>query len=83
MNTEHQIISDVVEKKDLVIIKYGGGLITYKDKLCEANYEHINGLSRIVEELASSNKQHIVVIHGAGSFGHLKAKQFKLHLGLL
>ena len=34
--------------KELVVIKYGGGLITYKDQLCEANHAHINGLSEVV-----------------------------------
>lgn len=63
---------------DLVVIKYGGGLITTKDKLCKANYEHINGLSEVVEKL---DKCHVIIVHGAGSFGHLKAKEHKLHLG--
>ena len=71
--------------KDLVLIKYGGGLITSKAKLCEANYSHINGLSEAVERLLGASlpkhNYHVVVIHGAGGFGHLKAKKYQLHLG--
>lgn len=70
---------------DLVVIKYGGGLITTKAKLCEANYDHINGLSEVVKRLLllydDNDKVHVIIVHGAGSFGHLKAKQNKLHLG--
>ena len=35
--------------KELIVIKYGGGLITYNDQVCEANHEHINGLSEVVK----------------------------------
>ena len=37
--------------KELIVIKYGGGLITYKDQVCEANHGHINGLSEVVKSL--------------------------------
>ena len=72
-----------MNKKELVVIKYGGGLITFKDQLCEANYEHINGLSEVVKRLLDTRHYHIIIVHGAGGFGHLKAKQWKLHMGKL
>ena len=64
----------------LVIIKFGGGLITFKDKLCEANYEAIRGLSEAVQTLMQQNIR-VIIVHGAGGFGHIKAKKWKLHLG--
>ena len=69
--------------KEIVIIKYGGGLITYKDQLCKADYENIDGLSKIIKEMFDTNLYQIIIIHGAGGFGHLKAKKWKLHLGKL
>ena len=66
--------------ESLVIIKFGGGLITFKDKLCEANYEAIRGLSEAVKTLIQQNIK-VIIVHGAGGFGHIKAKKWKLHLG--
>ena len=65
----------------LVIIKYGGGLITFKDKVCEANYEAIQGLNEAIQSLVQNNYK-VIIVHGAGGFGHIKAKKWKLHLGL-
>ena len=67
--------------ESLVIIKYGGGLITFKDKVCEANYEAIRGLNEAVQTLIQ-HKYKVIIVHGAGGFGHIKAKKWKLHLGL-
>ena len=60
-----------------VVIKWGGGLITHKDRLCSVNMEVIDSLSKVC---ASSNKN-LVIVHGAGSFGHMKAKKFRLAEG--
>ena len=60
-----------------VVIKWGGGLITHKDKLCTVN-------DSIIEELAAAcekSSKKLVIVHGAGSFGHMKAKQFRLAEG--
>jgi len=60
-----------------VVIKWGGGLITHKDKLCTVNSEVIKSLATV----CSDSSKRLVIIHGAGSFGHLKAKQFRLAEG--
>ena len=60
-----------MKKPELVIIKYGGGLITHKDQECHANIENINRVSGAVKHLLDHNND-VIVIHGAGSFGHLK-----------
>ena len=60
-----------------VVIKWGGGLITHKDQLCTANTEVIESLAKAC---ADSSKR-LVIVHGAGSFGHLKAKKFRLAEG--
>lgn len=57
-----------------VVIKWGGGLITHKNQLCTVNLDVIKSLA----EVCSKTSKKLVIVHGAGSFGHLKAKQFRL-----
>lgn len=66
---------------ELVVIKYGGGLITLKSKTCQADLPNIKGVSEAIKEVVDRQRYHVIVVHGAGSFGHLKAKKWKLHLG--
>jgi isopentenyl phosphate kinase len=61
----------------IVVIKWGGGLITYKDQLCTVNPEVIDALAKA----CSNSSKKLVIVHGAGSFGHLKAKQYRLAEG--
>lgn len=61
----------------IVVIKWGGGLITHKDQLCTVNPEAIDALAKA----CSNSTKQLVIVHGAGSFGHLKAKQFRLAEG--
>ena len=58
----------------VVIIKWGGGLITKKDTLCVVNHEVLNSLAQV----AAESSKRLIIVHGAGSFGHIKAKQFRL-----
>ena len=60
-----------------VVIKWGGGLITHKDKLCTVNLDVIQSLA----EVCSNSSKQLVIVHGAGSFGHMKAKKFRLSEG--
>ncbi|HIL65141.1 MAG TPA: hypothetical protein EYG33_03125 [Candidatus Poseidoniales archaeon] len=61
----------------VVIIKWGGGLITQKDKLCTVNQHVLDSLARV----AANCSKKLVIVHGAGSFGHIKAKQYRLSEG--
>lgn len=61
----------------IVVIKWGGGLITHKDQLCTVNSKVIDALA----EACSNSTKKLVIVHGAGSFGHLKAKEFRLSEG--
>ena len=63
-----------------VIIKLGGGLITLKDQLCTPQINIIRNLAKSIHHLVKMNKR-VIIVHGAGSFGHLKAKSWKLHEG--
>ena len=60
--------------------KMGGGLITDKTVLLTPNLEVIQNLSRQVKNEVEAGYQ-VILVHGARSFGHLRAKHWKLHLG--
>jgi isopentenyl phosphate kinase len=63
-----------------VVVKWGGGLITEKSALKTVQTEV---LDRLAEQLETclANGLDVVLVHGAGSFGHLKAKQYRLAEG--
>lgn len=63
--------------RKLVIVKLGGSVITDKNKLALAN---ISVLSRLARELGKSSVP-LIVVHGAGSFGHLPVKNFGVSKG--
>lgn len=63
----------------LTILKVGGSVITDKQKSSTARPEQI---ARIASELKDGASSRLVLIHGAGSFGHHQAKEFDLKSGL-
>ncbi|MBO58103.1 MAG: hypothetical protein CMA77_03800 [Euryarchaeota archaeon] len=67
---------------ELVVLKLGGGLITEKSELCTLKPGVINKLAKLISKLTGSGYR-IILVHGAGSFGHLKAKKWNLHEGYI
>lgn len=65
-----------------VVIKWGGGLITDKHTLKRVRLDVIGELA---DQIIACHQEDIdvVLVHGAGSFGHLKAKQWRLAEGHL
>jgi isopentenyl phosphate kinase len=61
----------------VVLVKLGGSVITDKSHYRSFNRESTDRLAR---EIASSGKQ-IILVHGAGSFGHLLAHEHQLQNG--
>lgn len=57
----------------LKILKLGGSIITDKSRLATARLDQI---SRIAHEI--SGIEDLIVVHGAGSFGHIHARNFGL-----
>ncbi len=64
-----------------VLVKLGGGLITAKEKLCIARMEVIDACSNVIARLQEEGWSPIIV-HGAGGFGHQRAKEFNLAQGM-
>jgi isopentenyl phosphate kinase len=58
----------------LIILKIGGSVLTKKESgKPKVNYRNLN---RIVKEISESLKQKLIIIHGAGSFGHPIVKKY-------
>jgi isopentenyl phosphate kinase len=61
------------------ILKIGGSVLTDKNKASAARPEVI---VRIAREISDSPGEGLILIHGAGSFGHHQAKEYRLTEGL-
>lgn len=71
------------------IVKLGGSALTIKSQYETLNFASIDALGSMLQNAASEFKnQHgremrSIIIHGAGSFGHFQAKQFKVTEGII
>eukprot|EP01080_Neovahlkampfia_damariscottae_P005764 gene5764-9585_t len=59
------------------LIKIGGAAITEKQKYQTINEESIDWFCSVIEKI--HKEQRIIIVHGAGSFGHFEAKKYKLN----
>ena len=62
----------------MILIKLGGSVITDKSEYKKFNREQT---ARLCAEMAASGKG-VMVVHGAGSYGHVLSKQYQLQGGL-
>lgn len=68
----------------LIILKLGGSIIT--DKKSEIPKTDLANLEKFSAEIAKGydpKKMRLILIHGAGSYGHTIAKRTGLHLGIV
>ena len=61
----------------MIIIKLGGSVITDKTKYRAFKKGRV---SRLCDEIKASGKD-VIIVHGAGSFGHIVAKKYSLQEG--
>lgn len=67
----------------LVFLKLGGSLITDKSRPRTARLDVIDRLAReIAEALREAPEVHLVIGHGAGSYGHISAKKYATRQGV-
>ncbi len=65
--------------KEKILLKFGGSLITKKNsRLPVINNENLERIGKLL----NNNNYDIVIVHGAGSFGHPIAQKFNLIDGL-
>ena len=67
--------------KKLILIKFGGSLISDKTKINKAHFNVIKDLSRQIKEILNNNKNlSLIIATGAGGFGHPVAKIYEHNL---
>ena len=69
--------------KDLIILKIGGSVIT--DKFSKEPKVNKKVLKRVSKEIASAydrNKMSLILLHGAGSYGHVIVKKTGIDKGI-
>ena len=63
--------------RERVVVKWGGGLITKKDELKTVRTKVLDQLTLQLVACLDHGVD-VILVHGAGSFGHLKAKEYRL-----
>jgi len=69
--------------KDLIILKIGGSVIT--DKFSSTPKTNLDVMKRVSKEIASAynkEKMSLIIIHGAGSYGHQIVNKTKIGEGI-
>ena len=61
------------------LVKLGGSVLTDKRRVTTLRP---TALRRLAQEIATADEP-VIVVHGAGSFGHIKARAHRLHIGYL
>ena len=66
-------------EKELIIVKFGGSLITDKSSdTPKINNKNLESIGNILKQ----KNYNLIIVHGAGSFGHPIAKKFDIAEGL-
>jgi len=69
--------------KDLIIIKIGGSLITdKKSSIPKADLHNLEFISVEIAKCLKENETSLVIVHGAGSFGHGIVKESGIDKGI-
>ena len=66
--------------RERVVVKWGGGLITKKDEMKTVRTDVLDRLASQLQACLDHGVD-VILVHGAGSFGHLKAKAYRLAEG--
>lgn len=66
--------------KNKIVIKLGGGLITDKSQYKVVREQRIASVCEVISNIVKDNNS-VILVHGAGSFGHLEAKKWSLSTG--
>ncbi|MHA2092503.1 MAG: isopentenyl phosphate kinase [Candidatus Kariarchaeaceae archaeon] len=77
MSNYDEFLKEEIKDTGLVIVKLGGAAITNKRK--DFSLQGIV-IDRVLREIKASNKR-VIIIHGAGSYGHNLAKFYEVSIG--
>lgn len=68
--------------KELIVLKLGGSVLTDKSKPFTPDEENIRRLSREVARGYDPERNSLILVHGAGSFGHFIVSETGIHEGI-
>jgi len=66
---------------NLIILKIGGSVITEKGAVSRAREAEIGRISHEIAAFRKDSDSQIILVHGAGSFGHPQAMKYRLSEG--
>lgn len=70
--------------KNLIFIKFGGSLITNKQKQDKLDLSILKNLASQIAKIVDKQKETVFILgNGAGSFGHAQADKYQAHKGLI
>ena len=75
------LFDQIVSVKGRIVIKLGGGLITNKNKVKTLDKDAINKVCEVIKILTEEGYK-IIIVHGAGSYGHILSKEMKISEGM-
>jgi len=68
---------------ELIILKLGGSVITKKGEgKAEVNQDILDRIATEISEARKEGEFSLMIVHGAGPFGHVPAKEYQLNEGL-
>ena len=63
----------------MIILKLGGSILTKKSSITpEIDYKNLNRISKEIKKSLDNKNKKLIIVHGAGSFGHPPAKEYKI-----
>jgi isopentenyl phosphate kinase len=66
-------------RKSLIVVKLGGSALTDKERICTPRIREIRRAAKQIAAL--SRRYSLVLVHGAGSYGHIPVKKWRLESG--
>lgn len=75
------ILVQLIEMKDLVLVKLGGSVITDKSKPFTARIGVIQNLAKKIKNFKNKNMD-LIIGHGSGSFAHIPAAKYAIAEGV-
>ena len=62
----------------MIILKVGGSILTNKDAQSEVDGKSLKRIASEIKKSLDTSQKELVIVHGAGSFGHPPAKKYKI-----
>ena len=62
----------------MIILKIGGSILTNKDAVSEVDTKSLKRIASEIKSSLDNSFKELIIVHGAGSFGHPPAKKYKI-----